>query len=839
MNILPFLIDPFSPGTNGTPGPRRGHWLIGSGLLVLGALLILIIALGFLFVRFNTYRNSSSLIIDTGFPQITIKSPADGATLSLGSPVIINVAASGPNPFQQVELLIDGVVSRVEAAPTANTTFFEVEFDWTPNEPGAHQLVARATDNTARLQASAAVLTIVSPEAPLPKPDEISEEITQPDSESESNIDAVVQPSIDFFIPNFAPAAAGAPDPGDVIGTGKPWTGTPGNWITNLTTQSAPSPPNLVGATGTCGANLTFQDVSDNEEGFRIYRSDLNAANWTQIAQLAAESQPAWLTFADSNIAGQINYYVTAFNSQGESGSNIVLVNIGSADCPPPESNVSTFVELTHLSLNTPAEQKYCYISLGDDLWGRWPNEGFLNDSEGKIELVNPIFPISLDGEPPSDQQGSRFLLECWGWLDGSLDLIGKFDIEPPEGGYGTVDLSTLDAFIELTFFEFDPATMQTLESDNDIPFPYQLYLRKPWVTNLSSIDFGEGCLLSVDLDVVGPGYCNGDRFGTKKVPGTPFDYEFQYVFWAPGFKNDCVISYTCFYPPDLHFFGLRDEVVNGEFGFNVYMTAPAVGLTKALARSFPSPNHLVYVPPGWVSSSDCSGKLDIGVSSYFIPTGSDQMFESETVWKMIPEPCPVEDSAIMELELKQLWFHGITEEPGVGEWLDINAGFFLLPNWDGNALYLAKPPEQTSANCPAPDGVAPDDAGQYAGECPLGVVDTKYQVSNLLLCYGPILSESCSEPFSYSSNSLFFTAYNPGDGPDKSPPLFGFAFRDHDTNSATDEFCEGSLQLPAQSFAEWSDPSDQSYEITVPFNGIAGCTINIKVRPWRVFNAP
>ena len=415
----------------------------------------------------------------------------------LGQPIIISVAASGPDSFQQVELLIDGAVSQIEAAPNASATLFEVEFDWTPKEPSAHQLVARATDSTGRLVSSAAVLTVVSPEAPLPRPDEISEEVTQSDSESETNNnDAVVQPSIDFFVPNFAPAAAVAPDPGDVIGTGKPWTGTPGNWITNLTTQSAPSPPNLVGAAGVCGANLTFQDVSDNEEGFRIYRSGLNAANWTQIAQLSSESQPEWLTFADNNIAGQINYYVTAFNSQGESGRNIVLVNIDPANCPPPESIVSTFVELTQLSFNTPADKKYCYISLGDYLWGRWPNEGLLNDAEGKIELVNPIFPISLDGEPPSDQQGSRFLLECWGWLDESLDLIGKFDIEPSEGGYGTVDLSTLDAFIELKFFEFDPATMQTLESDNDIPFPYQFYLRKPWVTHGSKDAFAASCPL-------------------------------------------------------------------------------------------------------------------------------------------------------------------------------------------------------------------------------------------------------------------------------------------------------------------------------------------------------
>ena len=124
-----------------------------------------------------------------------------------------------------------------------------------------------------------------------------------------------------------------------------------------------------------------------------------------------------------------------------------------------------------------------------------------------------------------------------------------------------------------------------------------------------------------MDYYVVSPGFCNGDRFGTKKVPGTPFDYEFQYVMWAPGYKNDCASGIACFDPPDLHFFGVRDEVVNGEFGFNVYMTAPALGFTKALARSFSSPNHLVYVPPGWVSSSDCSGTLEIGVSSYFIRT--------------------------------------------------------------------------------------------------------------------------------------------------------------------------------------------------------------------------
>jgi hypothetical protein len=60
-------------------------------------------------------------------------------------------------------------------------------------------------------------------------------------------------------------------------------------------------------------AQLKWEDTSDNEEGFRIYR--ITAKDTTKIAEVG----PNVTTYVDKNALSGACYAVSAFNSAGES----------------------------------------------------------------------------------------------------------------------------------------------------------------------------------------------------------------------------------------------------------------------------------------------------------------------------------------------------------------------------------------------------------------------------------------------------------------------------------------------------------------------------------------
>jgi hypothetical protein len=68
--------------------------------------------------------------------------------------------------------------------------------------------------------------------------------------------------------------------------------------------------------------DLHWEDTSDNEEGFRIYR--ITSEGKTKIADVGANVT----TYTDKSPASKACYVVTAFNSAGESDpSNISCVD--------------------------------------------------------------------------------------------------------------------------------------------------------------------------------------------------------------------------------------------------------------------------------------------------------------------------------------------------------------------------------------------------------------------------------------------------------------------------------------------------------------------------------
>lgn len=77
--------------------------------------------------------------------------------------------------------------------------------------------------------------------------------------------------------------------------------------------------------------NLSWEDTSNNEDGFRIYR--VTAEGKTKIAEVGANVT----TYTDKSPLPKACYVVTAFNSAGESAPS----NVSCLGDSPAQANVS------------------------------------------------------------------------------------------------------------------------------------------------------------------------------------------------------------------------------------------------------------------------------------------------------------------------------------------------------------------------------------------------------------------------------------------------------------------------------------------------------------------
>jgi hypothetical protein len=101
--------------------------------------------------------------------------------------------------------------------------------------------------------------------------------------------------------------------------------------------QVPATPTNLIGgAISTNSIILNWDDNSDNETGFYLYRRLAELRVWTKIATLAANT----ITFIDHNLVDSTayTYYVSAFNTDGESPASATVTVTTPAIGLPPDS---------------------------------------------------------------------------------------------------------------------------------------------------------------------------------------------------------------------------------------------------------------------------------------------------------------------------------------------------------------------------------------------------------------------------------------------------------------------------------------------------------------------
>ena len=392
--------------------------------ILIGTLVVAVVAaLGFGVYKFISYKQSGGVSpLEASFAHVAISSPPQGVQLEVGDSVMVESSAIGSKPFLSMELWINGELLGVQAAPVGGVHPFSTFFSWRPVETGIYSLIAAAID--------------------IDGNKEISEQVAVFVAQSESEIELV---SSD--LPTVLPAPTGGgysppvgPGADDPTGPASIWSPSVGDWVTSLTAEVKPAAPGLFVSAGECAAVLEINDLSDNEEGFVVYRQTPSEPMWTKVATLSANFEWPWFIYVEEGIAGAVTYYVTAFNNQGESQSNLVLVNIDPTDCAAENKMAAASTLGVILQIpNIKAELVYCYMSTDGINWARWPQLGFLTPDQEDSSIEGPIMQMmqnDIGGEPVSPLMD--LYMECWGWQGEELQHLGKLGakgIKPQENG--------------------------------------------------------------------------------------------------------------------------------------------------------------------------------------------------------------------------------------------------------------------------------------------------------------------------------------------------------------------------------------------------------------------
>jgi Putative zinc-finger len=506
--------------TGGEAMSRGTRWIVFGGTAAVGTIAVAL--LGFAAFSFFRYRASGPALPQGGMSQVSIHQPTSGAELIHTDPVVVDATAIGPEPYSELQLWVNGTLVGVQAGPMDGQSPLSRSFDWIPQQPGTYSLVVEALQAGGNRVPSTPVIVSVQPHPRFPT-------------------DAVLVADNPEALPVLPPT------PNASTAHARPWSGGIGDWLGSLTPGSAPAAPELSLAAQSCAAELAIHDLSDNEEGFAVYRSLPNATAWQKVASLASQSAAEWVTYVDPGVAGGIVYYVTAFNGEGESASATAVINVDPKGCPSESVQLqASSVELTDLRLPLGTSTPYCYRSHDGIHWDRWPATGFFVQGEEGQVLGGPavqLWPYSLDGKalPPP----TNLMLECWGRVDGSLQLLGDFSVQdlgstemgPLTQGDFSLQLAT-DTGVTLQPIELFPMGGQDFEfvqvdpGELEFGFTYHPEMVRPYLFATTDKDLcADHSLAGILLCVPYPGFDTGEGAVNPQ----------PYLYWE--FGDDCALG--------------------------------------------------------------------------------------------------------------------------------------------------------------------------------------------------------------------------------------------------------------------------------------------------------
>ena len=433
---------------------RKTLWIVSS---LLSALVIVAI-LAALIARIPS--TSQQLPPNTAPLLVVLDHPVDGSTWPVDTPVPVTVMVTAGTVIKSVQFWSDGRLFDTQA-PSGRLPMYYKVWSWVPLTEGAHVLFVRATDaigrtadsNAVHIQASAAAGLIAVLTA---KGGETLQSLASQNGLTPQQIAAVnpslnptgtVAPGTQVFIPtepfSLPPAGGNAAPPtpaGPVVPAVQGMRSGPSFYLQHALNPNpnTPTPPGLGASLGVCDVTLTIQDNSDNEDGFFVYALPESSVSFKRITSLQAHTGSGSLSYTIQNQHGHVEFYVSAYNTSGESASAPASVDVSSPQCnPSPADTGGLKYQGGFLTMPDNIQLAYFYASVNGDVWQRVPaDHQFLQPSAGQVDLRPQI--KQLLGQQSTGEAD----LDVWGWKQEQLVHVGQIHISINFASLAICDLS-------------------------------------------------------------------------------------------------------------------------------------------------------------------------------------------------------------------------------------------------------------------------------------------------------------------------------------------------------------------------------------------------------------
>jgi LysM repeat protein len=433
------------------PAARRSasRWLLLAGL---AALVVAVLAgaavLAYFYLNPPTEPSVIAELPTVPGPDIAFQEPAPGTRVNLGTSVLVFATARDENKVARVDLWVDDQLVEQQESPDPNgVTPLSLIHNWVATTPGTHSLMVRAYNSLGAMGESPTLDVTVSGE-PEPataqyvvQPGDTPATVAKVMSTTVAAIQGknpamgkvltpgqiIVVPVVMLLPPSPAQQgpAAGGPQPGGPppggpvpVGAAAPGGAVPGGPAPGgpraggpaaAKAPGLPAAPDLQDAKiKDCNVTLVWQDKSDNETGFLVYRKVSGAPGYTRLpkAEKARNGTGSQVQYVDQVPRPDAYlYYVAAANTAGQAASHPRAVTVPPTGACIQPAGYKQVIFQPRTVKPTDAGNTALYFSIANSIGRRIPLEQQTNlppgDWSGHKQAVPAPAPIYLNpGDP-------------------------------------------------------------------------------------------------------------------------------------------------------------------------------------------------------------------------------------------------------------------------------------------------------------------------------------------------------------------------------------------------------------------------------------------------------
>jgi len=406
FSLETFAAPPSYPPVPATTAPsRKGGfpWLLAA--IVTSCVIVLALAAlaAYLLLPRPAWNGTGLLSLAATMargPDVALQEPANGTRVNLGEAVSVFAVAREEQGVTRLELWIDGEFVAQQDSPTlSGITPLSLAYTWAATTPGQKSLLVRAFNGRGAMGLSPLVYVIVGEEPAaqaLP-----AQYVVQP-GDTLPGVAAQMSTTVPA-LEQANPAWGETITPGQTIVVPVPpviLLQPPGQPVTpgadlispqpqgQLPAQPPPppnmplKPPNLLSATPKdCKVALAWQDNSDNEVGFLVYRAVSGAPGFSLLpkAEQPRAGAGSQVQYTDEVPRPDTYiYYVTAINAAGQAASNLRMATVppSGACIRPPGYRQVMFEPLTFQPTDPTYGSAAIYSSILGSTYRRIPEGG-------------------------------------------------------------------------------------------------------------------------------------------------------------------------------------------------------------------------------------------------------------------------------------------------------------------------------------------------------------------------------------------------------------------------------------------------------------------------------